>query len=37
MYHVLLEKEFAIETNFQMLFHFREHIFYFPTFTLNAM
>jgi hypothetical protein len=37
MYHVLLGKEFAIEAKFQMLSHFREHIFYFPTFILNAM
>jgi hypothetical protein len=37
MYHVLLEKEFGIEAKFQMLSHFREHIFYFPTFILNAM
>jgi len=36
-YHVLLEMEFAIETKFQMLFHFKEHIFDFPTFILNAM
>jgi hypothetical protein len=37
IYHVLLGKEFAIEANFQMLPHFREHIFYFTTFILNTM